>query len=289
MAILVKSTAYNRMFLMVESADHITGLTGATVTLTLSKNGGSFGASSGSITEVSSGWYYVALNSTDTGTAGELAYHATATSADPADFVDQVRDPAVATYGVNLVNILGTVAATPATAGILDVNVKNMNNVAATSITTINANQGTTQPLNFTGTAGSALVKADTIDFGSTAVTGRDIGASVLLSVGTGTGQVNLSSGNVPITSNIKKNAASRIGFTMTDSTTHAPKTGLTVASTVSIDGGAFGATVNSVTEISSGDYTLVLAAGDTNGNDLIFRFTASGADDLNIEVTTQP
>jgi len=35
---------------------------------------------------------------------------------------------------------------------------------------------------------------------GDTAQTGRDIGASVLLSVGTGTGQVNLSSGKVPAT-----------------------------------------------------------------------------------------
>lgn len=55
----------------------------------------------------------------------------------------------------------GTVVATPATAGIPDINVKNMNNVAATSVTTINANQGTTQPVNFSGTGGSAFVKSD--------------------------------------------------------------------------------------------------------------------------------
>lgn len=44
----------------------------------------------------------------------------------------------------NLTGILGTIAATPATAGILDVNVKNMNNVAGTAITTIKAVQGLT-------------------------------------------------------------------------------------------------------------------------------------------------
>ncbi len=53
----------------------------------------------------------------------------------------------------------------PATAGIPDVNAKNINNVAATSVTTINANLGTTQPVNYTGTGASALVKGDVVDW----------------------------------------------------------------------------------------------------------------------------
>lgn len=55
--------------------------------------------------------------------------------------------PAVSVTGVpkvDLQDILGTGVSTPATAGILDVNVKNMNNVAATAITTIKAVQGLT-------------------------------------------------------------------------------------------------------------------------------------------------
>ncbi len=44
----------------------------------------------------------------------------------------------------NYIQILGATVATPATAGIIDVNVKNMNNVAATAITTIKAVQGLT-------------------------------------------------------------------------------------------------------------------------------------------------
>ena len=101
---------------------------------------------------------------------------------------------------VNVYTWNGTAVATPATAGIPDINVKNMNNVAATSIATINANQGTTQPINFTGTAANALAKSDMIDIASAAVsttaaqigvnsvqqggavqTGRDLGLSVLL------------------------------------------------------------------------------------------------------------
>lgn len=112
----------------------------------------------------------------------------------------------------------GTAVSAPATAGIPEVNIKNINNVAASSVTTVNANQGTTQPINFTGTAASALVKGDTLDWNSTAVatpatagipevnvknitnvaqTGRDIGASVLLSAGIGTGQLDFTSGVV--------------------------------------------------------------------------------------------
>ena len=64
----------------------------------------------------------------------------------------------------------GTVVATPATAGIPDVNAKNVNNVATTSITTINANLGTTQPTNYTGTGASALVKSDMVDVAGAAV-----------------------------------------------------------------------------------------------------------------------
>jgi hypothetical protein len=46
--------------------------------------------------------------------------------------------------GVNMTQILGTAVSAPATAGILDVNIKNMNNVSASPITTIKAVQGLT-------------------------------------------------------------------------------------------------------------------------------------------------
>lgn len=88
--LIKQSTARNRMILMIDSSDHVTGKTGLTVTVTLSKDGGAFGALGGSVTEISSGWYKVALNTTDTGTLGDLAFHATAAGADPTDIVDQV-------------------------------------------------------------------------------------------------------------------------------------------------------------------------------------------------------
>ncbi len=130
----------------------------------------------------------------------------------------------------NVTQLLGTAWLTPGTAGTPDVNTKLINAVATTSVTTINANQGTTQPINFTGTAGSALAKSDMVDvagaavstssaqigvnavnLGGTAQTGRDIGASVLLSTGTGTGQLDFTSGVV------KANLAQILGTALTE------------------------------------------------------------------------
>jgi hypothetical protein len=166
MANLKQSTAYTRAFLMVLSSDHITGATGLTVAVTLSKAGGAFATAGGTVTEIANGWYKVALTTTDTGTLGDLAFHCTSATADPTDFVDQVTGNILGdTLPVNVTQWNGTNVVVPATAGVPDVNVKNVNNVSTSSVTTVNANQGTTQPVNFTGTGGLALVQSDTRDF----------------------------------------------------------------------------------------------------------------------------
>lgn len=111
-------------------------------------------------------------------------------AADQAVNVTKVDGVALATHASGMVpadarDILGTAISTPATAGILDVNVKNMNNVAATAITTINANIGQTQPLNFTGTGATAYVKSDMVDIAGAAVSTitAQIGTNVINSV----------------------------------------------------------------------------------------------------------
>lgn len=87
----------------------------------------------------------------------------------------------------------------------------------------------------------------------------------------------------------IKKNTAlAGFQFLMTDSSTHLPKTGLTVTATRSLDRAGFGACTNAVTEIASGWYGIDLAAADVNGNNVALRFTAPGADDRNITILTQ-
>ena len=187
---------------MVDSTDHITGKTGLTVTVTLSKAGGSFGAAGGTVTEISSGWYKIALTTTDTNTVGDLAYHCTSTGADPTDFTDQV------------------------TAGDL----ANLN-------------------------ASISAVKAKT--------------------------------DNLPEA--VQKNQAlNNFMFLMVKSSNHVdPKTGLTVTATRSIDGGAFAACTNSVTEVSNGWYKINLSASDLNGTIIALNFSAATADDRNILIKT--
>lgn len=78
------------MVLMVDSADHITGKTGLTLTITASKDGAAFASISPTVTERGNGWYEVALTTSHTDTLGDLALHITGTSADPSDPLFQV-------------------------------------------------------------------------------------------------------------------------------------------------------------------------------------------------------
>lgn len=179
----------------------------------------------------------------------------------------------VASGRTDMGKILGTAVSTPATAGILDVNAKNINNVAATSVTTINANVGTTQPQNFTGTAGSALVKTDMVDIagaavststaqlgvnavnhGGTAQTGRDIGASVLLSSGTGTGQLDITSGVA------KANAVQLLGTAwLTPGVAGTPDVNAKLIAAVVPGSATIGTATNLTNAPTAGDFTATM------------------------------
>jgi hypothetical protein len=111
------STAQPLLFQLIATADHIAGLTGATPTVKLSKNGAAGASPAGAVTEVDStnmpGWYKVAGNATDTGTLGPLVLHATASGADPVDVVFDVVafDPQSAT-NLGLSTLTGNVPQT---------------------------------------------------------------------------------------------------------------------------------------------------------------------------------
>jgi hypothetical protein len=85
--LLKKSTAVNRPFYL--------GVTSLTPSVSLSKDGGAFGAAAGSVTEISAGWYNLAMTTADTGTAGGLAWSITGTGVPPliGQPVDQVDAP----------------------------------------------------------------------------------------------------------------------------------------------------------------------------------------------------
>lgn len=88
--LIKQSTARNLLVLVTDSTDHVTGLTGATLTITASKDGAAFASISPTVTERGNGWYSLALTSSETDTLGDLAIHIAASGADPTDVVRQV-------------------------------------------------------------------------------------------------------------------------------------------------------------------------------------------------------
>lgn len=80
---LIQSIAARVAFTLVSTTDGATPVTGATPTVTLSKNGGAFAAASGTPTETGDGLYYIDLTTTETNTVGPLALRITATGAVP--------------------------------------------------------------------------------------------------------------------------------------------------------------------------------------------------------------
>lgn len=76
--------------------------------------------------------------------------------------------------------------------------------------------------------------------------------------------------------------------FPMFDATTKTPKAGLTVTAERAIDGNPFSPCSNAAVELSNGVYRVSLSAGDLNGDKIMFRFSATGADDQLVEIITQ-
>ena len=92
MRILKLNTTANVMVFMTSSSDHISPSLGSTLTISLSKDGGAFSSISPIVTERGTGWYSLALSSSDIDTLGDLAIHITAPGADDTDLVMWVDD-----------------------------------------------------------------------------------------------------------------------------------------------------------------------------------------------------
>lgn len=88
-----QSTSFVSMFKAYLSSDHTTEATGKTIAITISKNGGAFGnpnAGATNATEVSSGWYKVTLDTTDTNTLGPIAIRGAVATIDDVGVLLQV-------------------------------------------------------------------------------------------------------------------------------------------------------------------------------------------------------
>lgn len=147
---------------------------------------------------------------------------------------------------------------------------------------------GRTLDVSATGEAG-----LDWANIGSPTTSVALSGTSVLLTSGTGTGQVSVSGGAVKIQAALKiGQALPDFGFVMTDSTNHLPvTTSPTVTASRSINGAAFAACTNSPTELSAGtgDFVIDLSAADCGGASVKLKFTAAACDTLEVQLFLEP
>lgn len=77
------------------ASDHVSAATGKTIAIVISKNMGAFAnpsAGATNATELSNGWYYVDLSTTDTGTAGPLVVRGTVATVDDVEFIFEVAN-----------------------------------------------------------------------------------------------------------------------------------------------------------------------------------------------------
>lgn len=265
--ILQSSTQSALLFFLVQTADHITGLTGASPTVTLSKNGAAFGAASGSVTEISSGWYKVAGNATDTATLGPLALHATAASGDPCDIL--VAN--IVSYNPQSATNLGLSALPTATAG------------ASGGLLISGSNSGTTTlaALTITGSttmSDGLLISRSSSNTSAITATGNGTGSGIVATSGSGaTGDgmqmtaVSTAGNGLKLThtgSGIDLNAtttnslavnATQIGTQTASASGTVTFPNATLASTTNITAGTITTVTNLTNAPTSGDFTATM------------------------------
>jgi hypothetical protein len=161
----------------------------------------------------------------------------------------------------------GVKLAEPATAGIPDVNAKNINNATAPTIT------------------GDSYARL-----------GAPVGASISADIASNKTVVDAIKVRTDLTpEGFKKNTArSNFTFVMTDSTTNQAKTGITNGSFTKkyrLDNGSSTSLSGTITEVDAtnfpGLYSIDLTSGELNGDMVELRFSASGANDLIITFKT--
>ena len=135
------------------------------------------------------------------------------------------------------------------------------------------------------GAPAGASVSADILvidDFVDTEV------AAILAAVDTEVAAIKAKTDNLP--EGIQKNATlTAFEFYMVLSSDNvSPATGLTITAERSIDGVAFAAMANAAAEVGNGIYKINLAAADTNGDFITFKFTAATASPTLVSFKTE-
>jgi hypothetical protein len=192
------------LFFMASSSDHVTGVTGLTPTVTLSKDGGSFVSAAGAVSEVANGWYALAGNATDRNTLGTLVLHATGAGADPFDgnWTIVPWDPfdgnlaLTGLTGLNAVNSAGGLPTVGTGVGQISPDGTGSVPIAfGTALPAAPAANSVGEALFFAdilggrvGTAQAGAASSITLDAGASAVAGAYVGDQIYLYGGTGGG-----------------------------------------------------------------------------------------------------
>lgn len=282
----------------VGQARRISAYTGSSKTATVSPNWTTTPATNGTFTILPAARVDIAsiLGTASVGTAGYLGV-------DWGQVTNQSTSVNLSATTINLVNTATTLTNAPSDSSGTTTLLSRLTSGRATNLdnldTAVSSRMATyTQPTGFlaatfpSGTiANTTNITAGTITTATNLTTNNDkTGYSLVQTFPTNFSSLSITSaGLVAITSNRKKGSAATFEFTMTDSTTGAVKTGLTVASVISKDGGTAASTSNSVSEIGLGQYQLVLTSSEMNANNIFMQFTASGAVTYSLSVQTQP
>jgi hypothetical protein len=171
------STDRNIKVFMTAASDHITGATGLTLTVGLSKaDATTFSTITPTVTEISNGWYQLAMTGTHHNVLGDLAIHITAEGADPTDLQYEVvayDSQSATTLGLsNLALLTDAIAelsadpgATPTVIGAIMLQYmafRNQETVTAT-LRTIKNNAGTTILSQTLSDDGTTFTKAKVV------------------------------------------------------------------------------------------------------------------------------
>jgi len=177
MRTLKQSTAYDLSVFMTDSADHVTGKTGLTLTITAGKAGAAFASISPTVTERGSGWYSAALTTSHTDTNGDMAFHITGTGADPSDLVVQIRANVL---GDTLPASIQSVAAGAITAAAFAANALDAVWSAATRLLTAGTNIVLAKGTGLTGLNDIAAGAAMTLTSGERTAIANEVEAQII-------------------------------------------------------------------------------------------------------------
>ncbi len=258
-----------------------TALTISQADIRLSKNGGDFAQTadvSGAVHD-EFGWYDVPIHATDVNNTGRLKVSIQKSGALPVwhDFMvlsSLVYDSMIVgddNLQVDILQVGNSSASQIRFKDLIDTGYNStthkVQGVVLTDTTTTNSDMRGTNDASTASSLSTHDGKLDTVDSNVVAIKAK--------------------TDNLPVP--IKKNTAlSAFPFFMVDSTSRPDgKTGLTVTSQRSINGGIFSNCTNPAVEVSNGWYKIDLSAADLNGDTIALKFTASGSDGRQITIIT--